>query len=178
VRATTTTIGVAVMVPEPYASMLTQRRAATGDPVARLIRAHVTLFGPVEVGTDDLRTIEAHLADVSRAGAPFTLVLDGTGTFRPVTDVVFVAVADGTEECERLHRAIRTQISAPERFPYHPHVTVAHDVPAGQLDAVFADLAAFTARFEVDGFTLFERETTGFWRARRTYHLAGRPKGR
>ena len=41
------------------------------------------------------------------------------------------------------------------RFPYHPHVTVAQDVPAAALDAVFDDLATFSARFEVASFTLF-----------------------
>jgi hypothetical protein len=35
-------------------------------------------------------------------------------------------------------------------------VTVAHDVPNGQLDAVFDDLAAFEAHLAVEGFTLFE----------------------
>ena len=80
-----------------------------------------------------LPAVEEHLAAVAAAHLPFTLHLRGTGTFRPVTQVVFVAVAAGISECELLAAAIR---AAPElhreaRFPYHPHVTVAQDVAAG-----------------------------------------------
>ena len=40
-------------------------------------------------------------------------------------------------------------------YPYHPHVTVAHDVPTEALDRVYAELAGFDARFTVDHFTLY-----------------------
>ena len=40
--------------------------------------------------------------------APYAIHLRGTGTFRPVTEVVFVAVAAGISECERLADAVRS----------------------------------------------------------------------
>jgi 2'-5' RNA ligase len=168
-----TTIGIAIDVPEPWGSALTRRRAAAGDPAAAVVPAHVTLLGPTEVDIGELAGIEGRLAEVAAKHEPFTLHLRGTGTFRPVTDVVFVAVATGIGECERLAAALGAipAVERPARFPYHPHVTVAHDVPAVELDAVLADLAGFDAQFPVPGFTLFEHGSDGRWRAQREYVL-------
>jgi 2'-5' RNA ligase len=170
-----TTIGVAIDIPEPWGSQLTMRRAAAGDPQAAHVPAHLTLLGPTEVDQDDLDEIDAHLATVAAAHPGFTLHLRGTGTFRPVTDVVFVAVAAGISECELIAESVRAApaIHRPQRFPYHPHVTVAQDVPAEQLDRIFADLAGFEARFPVVGFTLFEHCPAGHWRSHRDYVLTG-----
>jgi 2'-5' RNA ligase len=170
-----TTIGIAIDIPQPWGSMLTERRAAAGDPQAAHVPAHLTLLGPTEVDELDLGEIDRHLVTVASAHRPFTVHLRGTGTFRPVTDVVFVTVAAGISECELLAEAVRAAptVQRPQRFPYHPHVTVAQDVPADRLDAVFAELAGFEARFAVDGFTLFEHCPAGNWRAHRDYHLSG-----
>jgi 2'-5' RNA ligase len=174
-----TTVGVAIDIPEPWGSQLTERRLAAGDPVAAYIRAHVTLLGPTEIAADELPALDSHLAKVAGGYPPFTLHLRGTGTFRPVTQVVFVTVAAGIGECEQLHDAA---LAAPpierlERFPYHPHVTVAHDVAAEAMDAAFADLAGFEATFPVSGFTLFEHDASGRWQPYRDYTLAGRTAG-
>lgn len=137
--------------------------------------AHLTLLGPTEIDTDRIPAVEEHLAAVAARHAPYGLHLRGTGTFRPVTEVVFVAVAAGISETEMLAAAIS---AAPDlrrqgRFPYHPHVTVAHDVPSEALDAVFEDLAGFDARFEVVGFTLFSHAGDQRWKPRRDYRLTG-----
>jgi 2'-5' RNA ligase len=168
-----TTIGVAIDIPEPWGTELTERRFAAGDPVGAYVRAHVTLLAPTEIAAADLPALADTLEAVA-AGAPsFRLHLRGTGTFRPVTQVVFVAVAAGIGECEELHEAVlgALPVDRPPRFPYHPHVTVAHDVPEAALDAVYADLAGFTADFTVDGFTLFEHDAGGRWRGYRHYRL-------
>jgi 2'-5' RNA ligase len=168
-----TTIGIAIDIPEPWGSLLTRRRAEAGDPQAAYVPAHVTLLGPTEVDASALPAIEKHLARVAEAHDPFTLHLRGTGTFRPVTEVVFVTVAAGISECEQLNAAIH-ELDAIERmakFPYHPHVTVAQDVAPVQLDAVFADLARFEAQFPVGGFTLFEHGSDGWWHPHRDYPL-------
>jgi 2'-5' RNA ligase len=90
-----------------------------------------------------------------------------------VTQVVFVAVAAGIAECELLASKIRSGSLARElRFPYHPHVTVAHDVPAEALDAVFEGLSGFEARFPIDGFTLYEHGHGGRWNPQRRFPLA------
>ncbi|XTZ13974.1 2'-5' RNA ligase family protein [Micromonospora echinospora] len=171
--AATTQIGVAVDIPEPWGSHLTRRRAEAGDPLAAHIPAHVTLLGPTEIPVDAMPVVEAHLAAVAAAHLPFSLHLRGTGTFRPVTQVVFVAVAAGISECELLAEAIS---AAPElhretRFPYHPHVTVAQDVTPEALDRVYEDLADFSAIFEVEAFTLFSHSGQIRWQPRRDFRL-------
>lgn len=174
-RTTTgsTTIGIAIDIPSPWGPVLTQRRLAAGDPAAEQVPAHLTLIGPTEVDAGVLPQIEAHLAEVANRHQPFPLILRGTGTFRPITDVVFVALAAGAGECGRLHEALREApaIGRPLRFPYHPHVTVAHDVDDAAMDAVLADLAEFEAEFAVPGFTLFEHGSDGHWHRHREYLL-------
>ncbi|WFF09943.1 2'-5' RNA ligase family protein [Micromonospora sp. WMMD1076] len=172
--ADTIQIGIAVDVPEPWGGLLTRRRVEAGDPLA--VPAHVTLLGPTEIPGRALPAVEEHLDRVAAAHLPFTLHLRGTGTFRPVTQVVFVAVAAGISECELLAAAIN---SAPElrrelRFPYHPHVTVAQDVPPEVLDKAYEDLADFSALFQVDAFTLFSHSGATRWQPRRDFRLGGR----
>jgi 2'-5' RNA ligase len=168
-----TRIGVAINIPEPWGSHLTRRRAEAGDPQAALTPAHVTLLGPTEIPADALPAIERHLEKVAADHAPFTIQLRGTGTFRPITEVVFVTVAVGISECELLAGAIASagDIERDARFPYHPHVTVAQDVPAEALDAAFDDLSGFAARFPVSSFTLFRHGGAGLWQRHRDYPL-------
>jgi 2'-5' RNA ligase len=167
-------IGVAVGIPEPWGSQLDECRAESGDPMAALIPSHLTLLGPTEV--DDTPAVAAkigeHLLSVAAAHRPFQLHLRGTGTFRPLTQVVFVAVAAGIGECELLASDIRSGPLARDlRYPYHPHVTVAHDVSTEALDGVFDRLATFEARFPIDGFTLYEHGEDGRWYPRRRFNL-------
>src|SRR5512142_1514068 len=49
-----TTVGVAIGIPEPWGSQLDRSRAATGDPLAPFVPAHVTLLGPTDVEPDAL----------------------------------------------------------------------------------------------------------------------------
>ena len=100
--------------------------------------------------------------------------LRGSGTFRPVSPVVFVPLAAGISECERLEAAVRSGPLARElRFPYHPHITVAHDLPAEGLDRAYAALAGFEAVFAVPGFSLFEQDRDGQWRPQRDFVFGG-----
>jgi 2'-5' RNA ligase len=171
--APATRIGVAIDIPDPWGPMLTRRRAAAGDPQAAYTPAHVTLLGPTEVATAALPAIERHLEKIAASQQPFTVHLRGTGTFRPITEVVFVTLAVGISECELLAGAIGAadEIRRDARFPYHPHVTVAQDVPAEALDEVFEDLSGFSAKFPVTAFTLFSHGGEGPWRPRRDFAL-------
>ncbi len=165
-------IGIAVQVPAPFGEQLQRARADFGDPLAWAIPPHVTLLGPTVVEPDELPGIEGHLREVGQAHAPFTVHLRGTGTFRPVSDVVFVQVVRGIAECERLERAIRTgPLSQELRFNYHPHVTVAHDVPDAALDRAFSELAEFEAEFEVSGIQVYEHGDDAVWRPAQDFPL-------
>ncbi len=168
------TIGVAIAIPEPWGTLLNSIRHRVGDPAARQVPTHLTLLCPTGVADGD-GGIESHLADVAARTRPFELWLRNAGTFRPVTPVVYVAVASGATACARLAARIRSGPLARElRFPYHPHVTVAQEVPEDALDRAYDAVAGFSARFPVTGFTGYRRDPDGTWYAHREYPLLGR----
>ena len=137
------TIGVAIAVPEPFASDLRRYRASFGDSQADTVPTHLTLLPPSAVDEADLPDVAKHLAEVAAAHPAFDLHLRGSATFRPVSPVVFVAVAAGISECELLAADVRTgPLQCDLRFPFHPHVTVAHHLPDEVMDRAFAALSA------------------------------------
>ena len=170
-----TRVGIAVDIPEPWRGVLTRRRAEAGDPQATYVPAHLTLLGPTDIPLASLPAVERHLAAVATAHRPYTLHLRGTGTFRPITEVVFVAVAAGISECELLASAFggMPELRRETPFPYHPHVTVAQDVAPEALDKVYEDLADFSALFKVEQFTLFSHNGDARWQPRRDFRLGG-----
>lgn len=167
-------IGVAIPVPQPWADQLQAARRRSGDPFAELIPPHVTIIGPTVVDHDALEDVSRHLTDVTAGVAPFRMVLQGSGTFRPVSQVVFAQVAQGIAECEQLESAARSgPLAQTLRFNYHPHVTVAHDVPTQALDRAFEETAGFDATFDVMALHLFEHGDDGVWRTVATFDLRG-----
>ena len=166
-------IGVAVAVPEPWATELYDYRLRIGDPTAAGVPSHITLIPPTEVA-DDLSAIEAHLDLAAAEVAPFTVHLRGTATFRPVSPVVFVGVVEGISGCELLAESIRTGPLAVEvDFPYHPHVTIAHDLPEETLDRAFEDLAGYRTHFEVTEFWLYVHDPVEGWQPTSSFALGG-----
>jgi 2'-5' RNA ligase len=166
------TIGVAVAIPEPWATQLQDYRTSVGDTMAATIPTHITLVPPTEVTDDELEKIEAHLESAASDVPAFGVHLRGTGTFRPVSPVVFVSLVQGISQCEQLAAAVRRGPLAVElAFPYHPHVTVAHDVAEGQLDRAFDELADFECAFDVDDFRLYVHDHERGWTPTRFFSL-------
>jgi 2'-5' RNA ligase len=166
------TIGVAIAIPEPYGSDLQSWREKFGDPLARAIPTHVTLLPPTEVYDRELPAIEEHLRTVAEAERPFEMHLRGTATFRPVSPVVFIQLVAGISDCERVERLVRSGPLYREiKFNYHPHVTIAHDLPDHVLDQAFTRLASYEASFPVWGFSLYEHGPDGVWRPQRDFPL-------
>jgi 2'-5' RNA ligase len=164
------TIGVSIAIPEPWGGQLQDWRASFGDPLARAIPTHVTLLPPTEVRDDALDAVEEHLREVAAAERPFPMILRGTGTFRPTSPVVFIQVALGIPDCERLEQEVRSgPLLRGLHFPYHPHVTVAHHLPDAVLDRAFEKLSGYEASFDVDGFSLYEHGADEVWRPRRAF---------
>jgi 2'-5' RNA ligase len=167
-------IGVAIGIPEPYGRELQGWRERLGDPNAKRIVPHVTLLPPTQVDSDLLPAIEEHLRAVAEDETSFEIVLRGSATFLPVSPVVFVPLVQGISECERLEAKVRGGPLARElRFPYHPHVTVAHDLPPDALNRAGEAIRHYEARFRVWGFTLFEQDLDGTWRPQRDFVFGG-----
>ena len=98
--------------------------------------------------------------------------LRGTGTFRPVSPVVFVMVAEGISSCEVLAGAVRRgPLAVDLNFPYHPHVTIAHHLDDAALDRAFEDLAPFECVFDVTEFHLYRHDEQTGWRPTRDFTL-------
>src|SRR3954464_13955663 len=167
-------IGVAIGLPEPFNSELQRWRERLGDPNAARIPPHVTLLPPTDVPSGSLPAIEKHLLNVAMNEQEFDIRLRGSATFRPVSPVVFVPLVQGISECERLEAEVRSgRLHREVRFPYHPHVTVAHDLPEDALDMAFTALASYDAEFRVHGFSLFEQGVDGAWRPQRDFVFGG-----
>jgi 2'-5' RNA ligase len=162
--------GVAFSIPEPFTTELQGWRERLGDPNARGIPPHVTLLPPTALHESDLEAVEEHLRRIAAGESAFDMHLRGTGTFRPVSPVVFVALAEGISSCERVEAQVRSgPLARTISFPYHPHVTVAHDLPEPALEEAYTALASYDARFRVWGFTLFEQGRDKVWRPQRDF---------
>ena len=171
------TIGVSLPIPAPYAAQLQQARRSAGDPLADAVPPHVTLMPPTPVDEEALAGLEEHLHGVASAYPSFRMTLRGTGTFRPVSPVVFVAVAEGISQCEQLEQSVRSgPVERKLEFIYHPHVTIAHHVDDAALDDVFARLATFECSFQVTGLDLYEHGADGVWRSRRRFPFECEPR--
>lgn len=166
------TIGVVVAIPSPHRETIDAAREQY-EPAASDLPAHVTILAPIDVDAEAMPAVESHLGRVAASTRPFRITLRGTDTFRPVSPVVFVAVADGTAECEELEKRVRSGDMAVEtRYPYHPHVTLAHDVPEPVLDRALAELAGFEATIDVSSVGLYEY-LDGSWLLVREFPLGG-----
>lgn len=170
------TIGVLIAVPDPIGSELQARRVSFGDDRAHGIPTHVTLLAPTEVDEAALDEVAAHLQRTSEKQRPFEVRLEGTGSFRPTSPVVFVQVRAGWTECERLQQTIRQgHLRRPLPFAYYPHVTVAQHLGDASLDRAQAELGSYHARFEVKSFVLYVQGTDQVWRPARTFGFTAAP---
>jgi len=169
------TIGVAVSIPEPWASELQDYRMSVGDSTATMIPTHITLVPPTEV-EGDLGDIEAHLEAAAEQFSSFSVHLRGTGTFRPVSPVVFVTLVEGISQCEQLADIVRQgPLEVELCYPYHPHVTIAHHLSGDRLDQAFIELAGFECTFDVADFQLYVHDDQRGWRPTREFSLQPTP---
>lgn len=165
-------IGVAIPIPSPWGDELRQLRLDLGDAQARAIPTHITLVPPFTMRRADRSQVAEHLARAARAVAPFTVELRGPATFRPVSPVVFTPLVRGIAECEQLESRVHAGPLALElSFPYHPHVTVAHELPDEALDRAMEELEGFRATFTVDHFTRYVAGPDGVWRPLDSWQL-------
>ncbi|MET0838171.1 MAG: 2'-5' RNA ligase family protein [Marmoricola sp.] len=167
------TIGVSLAVPEPWGSELQQFRIGMGDEAARHIPTHVTLLPPHEVDDAELPAIEAHLAAVAGRMRPFRVHLRGTGTFQPISPVVFVGVVQGISQCELLAaEVLRGPLAIERAFPFHPHVTIAHHLPEASLEKAFVELERFEATFDVPEMWMYLHDVTSGWQPTNAFAFA------
>jgi 2'-5' RNA ligase len=167
------TYGVAIAVPEPHGTLLREMRASFGDQMARTVPSHVTLLPPAEVDAEELDEICARLDKAAGDVPSFRVRLQGTGTFRPVSPVVYVRVIAGYVATAVLAGQLRQALGAPRpEFPFHPHVTVAHHLDDAALDRADESLHDFECEFEVEEFAFYLHDDIAGWQPQRSFSLA------
>jgi 2'-5' RNA ligase len=168
------TIGVSIAVPEPWGSHLQGFRVENGDAQGASIPTHITLVPPLEVDDQRLRAVEEHLGAIAGCSPSYLIHLRGSGTFRPVSPVVFVNLVQGISQTEQLaHSCRQGPLAMDLDFPYHPHVTVAHLLDEVLLDRAFEALGDFDCAFTVAGFHLYVHDPDHGWHATRDFALTG-----
>lgn len=158
-------VGVVVAVPEPMATELRRWRASFGDPLADTVPAHITLITITEY-TDWDATVE-HVRNIARRQSAFRIRISGTGSFRPVSPVVYLNVTEGFDECVQLHEMLQSgPLERELPFAFHPHVTVAHDVEESSMNEAEESLGSYETDFLVETMGLYQHERSGIWRLR------------
>ncbi|KRE59056.1 2'-5' RNA ligase [Arthrobacter sp. Soil736] len=169
-------LGVILGFPPEIAEELQRWRASFGDPMATVIPAHITLV--TTTPTQDWETARDHVREVARTQAPFMVTIAGTGSFRPVSPVVFINVEEGFGACVELHEKLQTgPLERELPFAYHPHVTIAHDVAPESLDEAETVLKEYRATFPVVSMGLYEHDTDGIWQLREELDFGTEPDG-
>jgi 2'-5' RNA ligase len=88
----------------------------------------------------DWRVASDQVRDLTEGQAPFDVKLEGIRKF-PVTNVIYIEVGAGARELYRMHDAINSRALAfDEPFVYHPHITLAQEIPPDAVSEVH-DLA-------------------------------------
>ncbi|MBM7847948.1 2'-5' RNA ligase family protein [Arthrobacter roseus] len=158
-------IGIVIPIPDPLAGRLEEWRASFGDPMAAVVPPHITLITTTPAW--DWTAVMDHVREAASHQEEFKVTLRGTGTFRPMSPVVYINVTDGFDACVGMHQRLQTGPLARELdFPYHPHVTVAHDVSEASMDTALQRLVDFEESFPVRSMGLFEHEAGGLWTPR------------
>jgi 2'-5' RNA ligase len=173
-RSEGVSIGVILGFPPDIAEELQRWRASFGDPMAGVIPAHITLV--TTTMTQDWEATRRHVREVARRQEPFTVTIAGTGSFRPVSPVVFLNVEDGFGDCVRLHRQLQSgPLETELPFAYHPHVTIAHDVAPESLDEAETALKDYRVTFPVASMGLYEHDDNGIWQLREELDFGTEP---
>lgn len=167
-------LGVAVAVPEPWASRVRLVRTSAGDPFGRSVPPHITLLPPMAVDSGRIDEVIDHLTGVGRTVPPFVVRLAGIGTFRPVNPVVYLDVARGASHCDALQERVRTGVLARSlHYPFHPHVTLAHEVDDAAQDAAALAAQDIDATFVAECLHLYGMALDGSWEVLATPALGG-----
>ena len=97
--------------------------------------AHVSVLPPRPLA-GDWQAASAQARALTGSWAPFDVELTELHVF-PVTDVLYLEVGAGASELRRMHAAMSADaLQFMEPFPYHPHVTLAQEVPHENVPAM------------------------------------------
>jgi len=97
-------------------------------------RAHVSVLPPRPlVAENEWEAAREQARTLAGRRAPFRVEATEIHVF-PVTDVIYLEVGAGEAELRRMHEAMDShRLAWQEPFPYHPHITLAQEVPGDRV---------------------------------------------
>ena len=130
--------------------------------------AHVSVLPPRPLAVE-WHAASEHVRTLAGCWDPFEVQLAEIEMF-PVTNVIYIGIGAGEAELGRMHAAINTaSLAFEEPFVYHPHITLAQEIPHGQVNAVY-DLAVRRwnefrgeRRFQAEHAVLVQNTLSGCW---------------
>ena len=97
--------------------------------------AHVSVLPPRPLAVD-WQVAGEQVRACAANWATFDIVLERLRIF-PVTNVIYLELGQGAEEMFRIHAAMNSQaLEFDEPFEYHPHITLAQEIPPGSVAEV------------------------------------------
>ena len=127
------TYALVIYIPDPLGRFLDdlRRELVPGcNP-----HAHVSVLPPRPLPADWQAASEQVKALTARR-RPFPVELGEVRMF-PVTNVIYIELRSGMEELFAMHDALNgNALAFKEPFVYHPHVTLAQEIPPGEVAAV------------------------------------------
>jgi 2'-5' RNA ligase len=131
-------------------------------------RPHLTVLPPrpIPVSPDAAwREICEHLQEFE----PLRVEFDDVAVF-PGSQVIYIAVKTGAPELERMNRILNDgALAFLEPFAYHPHVTLAKDLPPGSIDESYQLAcrrwreASVSREFVIDKLTFVQNTLENRW---------------
>jgi 2'-5' RNA ligase len=142
--------------------------------------AHVSLLAPRPLAVD-WRVASNQVRTVLNGCSPFDIELTGIEIF-PVTDVIYIEVGRGAAELRRVHQAMNTGgLEFQDPFPYHPHITLAQEVPrekvAATCESAYRLWREYTGprHFPADHAAFVQNSLGNSWIDLASYSLGGSP---
>ena len=97
--------------------------------------AHISLLPPRPLAVE-WQLASGQVRTLMDSWAPFEVELTGIRIF-PVTEVIYIGVGSGAAELHRMHRAMNAgALEFQDPFPYHPHITLAQELPHEDVAAI------------------------------------------
>ena len=146
-----------IYIPDPLGRFLDDLRrelAPHSNP-----HAHVSVLPPRPLAMD-WQAAAGQARALTEGWAPFEIELAGLQVF-PVTNVIYIEIGAGAADLRRMHAAMNTgALEFQEPFPYHPHITLAQEIPPQEVQAIH-ELARRRWK-EYGGGSVFRAERTVF----------------
>jgi 2'-5' RNA ligase len=131
VRDRINSFALVTYIPEPLAGFLDRLRQELVPNC--FLRAHVTILpprplaGPPEAAWEQMRAL-------AKQFSAFDIQLGAVDVF-PVTDVIYLHIAAGSETLRQMHDVMNSgALAFRTDFPYHPHVTLGQELKPDEVD--------------------------------------------